>query len=41
MTLTQSDLAAIEQAVPKGAVTGERYPGPAIVHCDSERPHRS
>ncbi len=39
VTLTQADLAAIEQAVPKGAVAGERYPAPAMAHLDSERPH--
>jgi pyridoxine 4-dehydrogenase len=41
ITLTQSDPVAIKQAVPKGAVTGERDPAPAIVRFDSERPHRS
>jgi pyridoxine 4-dehydrogenase len=37
MTLTPSDLAAIEQAAPKGAAKGERYPAMAMAHLDSEK----
>ena len=36
-SLTPSDLAAIEQAVPHGAVAGERYPAHAMASLDSER----
>ncbi|MGA0563343.1 aldo/keto reductase [Ancylobacter sp. VNQ12] len=35
--LTAADLAAIEQAVPKGAAAGERYPAFAMADLDSER----
>ena len=35
--LTADDLAAIEQAVPKGAAAGERYPAEHMAHLDSER----
>jgi pyridoxine 4-dehydrogenase len=35
--LTEADLAAIEQAVPKGAAKGERYPAQAMAHLDSEK----
>ncbi len=38
--LSPADLAAIEQAVPKGAAAGERYPAPAMAHLDSERSHQ-
>ena len=37
LNLSLEDLAAIEAAVPKGAAAGERYPGPLMVHLDSER----
>ena len=36
--LSEADLAAIEQAVPKGAAKGERYPAQAMAHLDSEKP---
>ncbi|MDF2689325.1 MAG: aldo/keto reductase [Microvirga sp.] len=35
--LTNDDLAAIEQVVPKGAAAGERYPAMQMAHLDSER----
>ncbi|WP_457586054.1 aldo/keto reductase [Ensifer canadensis] len=35
--LTPEDLAAIEQAVPKGAAAGARYPEAQLAHMDSER----
>ncbi len=35
--LSEADLAAIEQAVPKGAAKGERYPAQAMAHLDSEK----
>jgi aryl-alcohol dehydrogenase-like predicted oxidoreductase len=35
--LTEADLAAIEQAVPKGAAAGERYAAAQMAHLDSER----
>ena len=35
--LSAADLAAIEQAIPKGAAKGERYPAQAMAHLDSER----
>ncbi|MGH7043445.1 MAG: aldo/keto reductase [Acetobacteraceae bacterium] len=35
--LTAADLAAIERAVPKGAVAGDRYPAAQMAHLDSER----
>ena len=34
---TEADLAAIEEAVPAGAVAGERYPEAQMTHLDSER----
>jgi len=37
LRLTEGDLAAIEQAVPKGAAKGERYPAQAMAHLDSEK----
>ena len=37
VTLTPSDLAAIEQAVPKGAAAGERYAAAQMKNLDSER----
>jgi aryl-alcohol dehydrogenase-like predicted oxidoreductase len=36
-SLTRSDLAAIEGAMPKDAVAGARYPAPQMAHLDSER----
>jgi pyridoxine 4-dehydrogenase len=35
--LSEADLAVIEQAVPKGAAKGERYPAEALAHLDSEK----
>lgn len=35
--LSPDDLAAIEAAVPAGAVAGTRYPEPQMAHLDSER----
>ncbi|MEV6959399.1 aldo/keto reductase [Streptomyces sp. NPDC051207] len=35
--LAESDLAAIEAAVPADAVAGERYPAALMAHLDSER----
>jgi aryl-alcohol dehydrogenase-like predicted oxidoreductase len=35
--LDAGDLAAIEQAIPKGAAAGERYPEAQMAHLDSER----
>jgi aryl-alcohol dehydrogenase-like predicted oxidoreductase len=37
VVLDADDLAAIESAVPAGAVAGERYPAAAMAHLDSER----
>jgi aryl-alcohol dehydrogenase-like predicted oxidoreductase len=37
LTLSEDDLAAIERAVPAGAVAGARYPEAQIAHLDSER----
>jgi aryl-alcohol dehydrogenase-like predicted oxidoreductase len=37
VTLTVADLAAIEQAVPKGAAAGERYVAAQMAMLDSER----
>jgi hypothetical protein len=37
VTLTAADGAAIEAAVPKGAVAGERYPPQGMASLDSER----
>lgn len=36
VTLSQADLAAIEEAVPAGAAAGERYPAAQMAHLDSE-----
>ncbi|HVJ44022.1 MAG TPA: aldo/keto reductase [Dongiaceae bacterium] len=36
-TLTKADLAAIEQAVPRNAAVGERYPAHGMATLDSER----
>jgi aryl-alcohol dehydrogenase-like predicted oxidoreductase len=35
--LTPEDLSAIEEAIPKGAAAGERYPATAMAALDSER----
>jgi len=35
--LSEADLAAIDEAVPKGAARGERYPAQAMAHLDSEK----
>jgi len=37
LTLSSDDLAAIERAVPKDAVAGERYPAAAMADLDSEK----
>jgi aryl-alcohol dehydrogenase-like predicted oxidoreductase len=37
ITLSAADLAAIEQAAPKGAAAGDRYPAPQMAALDSER----
>ena len=37
LELSASSLARIEQAVPPGAVHGDRYPKPQMAHLDSER----
>lgn len=37
LALDGEDLAAIEQAVPRGAARGERYPQAQLAHLDSER----
>jgi len=37
LELTETDLADIEQAVPKSAVAGERYAAPLMAMLDSER----
>jgi len=36
-TLTPEELAAIEKAVPRNAVAGERYPEHGMASLDSER----
>ncbi len=36
IALTPHDLTAIEQAVPKGAASGDRYPSAAMADLDSE-----
>ncbi|MFL9683887.1 MULTISPECIES: aldo/keto reductase [Streptomyces] len=36
VTLDAADLAAIEEAVPAGAASGERYPAAQMAHLDSE-----
>jgi len=38
VTLSEADLAAIEQAIPPGAAAGARYPESQLAHMDSERP---
>lgn len=35
--LDAAELAAIEQAVPKGAAAGERYAAAQMAHLDSEQ----
>jgi aryl-alcohol dehydrogenase-like predicted oxidoreductase len=37
VTLTETDLAAIEAAMPKDAAAGERYPAAQLAHMDSEK----
>ncbi len=37
ITLTPADIAAVEAAMPKGAVRGDRYPAAQMAHLDSER----
>ena len=37
LQLSATDLAQIEQAIPKGAAAGERYPTPLMALLDSER----
>jgi aryl-alcohol dehydrogenase-like predicted oxidoreductase len=37
VTLSEADLAAIEQAVPKGAASGDRYGSDQMARLDSER----
>ncbi len=37
LTLSKDDLAAIERAVPRDAVAGERYPAMAMADLDSEK----
>jgi aryl-alcohol dehydrogenase-like predicted oxidoreductase len=37
LRLTDKDLAAIEEAVPKGGAKGDRYPAQAMAHLDSEK----
>ncbi|MEW2167793.1 aldo/keto reductase [Streptomyces sp. NPDC007084] len=37
VTLDETDLAAIEEAVPVGAAAGDRYPAAQMAHLDSER----
>ncbi|MEU9335844.1 aldo/keto reductase [Streptomyces sp. NPDC048290] len=37
VTLDETDLAAIERAVPAGAAAGDRYPTGQMAHLDSER----
>ncbi len=41
LRLAPSDLAAIEEAVPKGAAAGERYAPAQMAQLDSERPVRA
>ena len=36
ITLSPTDLAALDQAFPLGAAAGERYPAAALAHLDSE-----
>ncbi|MBB3291200.1 hypothetical protein FHT81_006226 [Rhizobium sp. BK252] len=35
--LSDSDMAAIERAIPKDAAAGGRYPEAQLTHLDSER----
>lgn len=37
VTLSEADVAAIEQAIPAGAAAGDRYAAPQMQHLDSER----
>jgi len=37
VTLSEADVAAIEQAIPAGAAAGDRYAAPQMHHLDSER----
>jgi len=37
VALTETDLAAIEAAMPRDAAAGERYPAAQLVHMDSEK----
>jgi aryl-alcohol dehydrogenase-like predicted oxidoreductase len=37
VTLTETDLAAIEAAMPKDAAAGDRYPSATLAHMDSEK----
>lgn len=37
LALSDADLAAIDEAVPAGAVAGDRYPAPQMATLDSER----
>ncbi len=37
VTLSDADVAAIEQAIPVGAAAGDRYAAPMMEHLDSER----
>ncbi|MEU8518222.1 aldo/keto reductase [Streptomyces sp. NBC_01216] len=37
IVLDESDLAAVEEAVPMGAAAGDRYPAAQMAHLDSER----
>ncbi|WP_438392253.1 aldo/keto reductase [Caballeronia sp. DA-9] len=39
VALSANDLAAIEQAVPKGAAAGDRYAAAQMAHLDSEKSH--
>jgi aryl-alcohol dehydrogenase-like predicted oxidoreductase len=39
VVLSADDLAAIEQAVPKGAAAGDRYAAAQMAHLDSEAGH--
>jgi aryl-alcohol dehydrogenase-like predicted oxidoreductase len=41
LDLTQTQLDALEEAVPLGAAAGSRYPEALLVHMDSERSSRS
>jgi diketogulonate reductase-like aldo/keto reductase len=38
LRLTPEDVARIEQAVPPGAVAGDRYPAATMGWLDSEKP---